>query len=88
MSEDKKFNDMPFNTKGYSDDFRSNSLLKDNLSNINNSYLNRHFYQVPKNNQDRLANLLFPNTSICRDSGYTCKLNETNSTSRLSYLKL
>ena len=56
-------------------DFYSNSLLIKNQD-------DKRIYKVPENNQDTFSKLLFPNTSICRDTGYLCKIKE-NSTKEL-----
>lgn len=90
MSENN-FNPMPMNSKSFINDNSKleNSLLNLEKNNINNAYLNRHFYLIPDNNQNRLANLLYPNTSICRDTGYLCKIQENSSRNlnRISYDK-
>ena len=75
------FNPMPFNSKSFINDtdFYTKSLLLDKKNNINNSFLSRHYYKVPNNDQDSFAKSLFPNTSICRDTGYLCKVEENSS---------
>lgn len=79
-SNNDNYNPMPMNSKSFlNTDFYSTSLLKQKKENVNNSFLKRHFYKIPENNQDNLAKLLFPNTSACRDSGYLCKVEENSS---------
>ena len=85
------YNPMPMNSKSYinSKDFYTNSLLNLKKENSNNNFLSRHFYKIPDNNQDSFAKSIFPNTSICRDTGYLCKLEENSSRNlnRISYEK-
>jgi hypothetical protein len=85
------YNLMSMNSKSYINgkDFYTNSLLKLKKENGNNNFLSRHFYKIPDNNQDSFAKYLFPNTSICRDTGYLCKLeeNRTRNLNRISYEK-
>ena len=75
------FNPMPLNSKSFINDkdFYTKSLLLDKKNNINNSFLSRPYYKVPNNDQDSFAKSLFPNTSICRDTGYLCKVEENSS---------
>lgn len=85
------YNPMPMDSKSYinSKDFYTNSLLNLKKENCNNNFLSRHFYKIPDNNQDSFAKSLFTNTSICRDTGYLCKLkeNRTRNLNRISYEK-
>ena len=87
----EEYNDMPMNQKSYINDkdFYTNSLLNQKKNNSNNNFLSRHFYKVPDNNQDSFARSLFPNTSICRDTGYLCRLeqNRSRNLNRISYEK-
>ena len=85
------FNPMPMDSKSYIDnkDFYTKSLLNQKKQNANNEFLSRHFYKIPENNQDSFAKSLFPNTSICRDTGYLCRIqeNSTRNLNRISYEK-
>jgi hypothetical protein len=90
-NNNNNYNPMPMDSKSYinSKDFYTNSLLNLKKENSNNNFLSRHFYKIPDNNQDSFAKSLFPNTSICRDTGYLCKLEENSSRNlnRISYEK-
>ena len=90
-NNNNNYNPMPMDSKSYinSKDFYTNSLLNLKKENSNNNFLSRHFYKIPDNNQDSFAKSLFPNTSICRDTGYLCKLeeNRTRNLNRISYEK-
>ena len=85
------FNLMPMDSKSYIDnkDFYTKSLLNLKKENANNEFLSRHFYKIPENNQDSFAKSLFPNTSICRDTGYLCRVQENSirNLNRISYEK-
>jgi len=85
------FNPMPMDSKSYIDnkDFYTKSLLNLKKENSNNNFSSRHFYKIPDNNQDNFAKSLFPNTSICRDTGYLCRVeeNSTRNLNRISYEK-
>lgn len=85
------FNPMPMDSKSYIDnkDFYTKSLLNLKKENANNQFLSRHFYKIPENDQDSFAKSLFPNTSICRDTGYLCRVQENSSRNlnRISYDK-
>ena len=58
------------NQKSYINDKDFYTTLFNQKNNSNNDFLSRHFYKVPDNNQDSFARSLFPNTSICRDTGF------------------
>tara|TARA_B100001123_G_C14587939_1_gene740795 strand:+ start:178 stop:579 length:402 start_codon:yes stop_codon:yes gene_type:complete len=85
------FNPMPMDSKSYIDnkDFYTKSLLNQKKQNANNEFLSRHFYKIPENNQDSFAKSLFPNTSICRDTGYLCRVQENSirNLNRISFEK-
>ena len=87
-NDNDNYNPMPMNSKSFinNKDFYTKSSL--NLKK-NNTFLSRHFYKIPNNDQDSFAKSLFPNTSKCRDTGYLCKLEENRSRSlnRLSFEK-
>ena len=51
---------------------------------INDKYKNdmfeRHILYTPPNHlENKLVNQLFPNTAVCRDTGYLCKISENRS---------
>lgn len=80
-NQNNYFNPMPFDSKSFvnNKDFYTKSLLFDKKNNINNSYVSRHSYKIPNNDQNSFAKLLFPNTSVCRDTGYLCRVEENSS---------
>lgn len=68
------------NEDGLEDKFYQKTNFSPASVKVSDSF-KRYFYTNPvttsSNNQSEFANYLYGNTSICRDTGYLCKINQS-----------
>jgi len=71
-------NPLPFNQQFNPTDYYKNSMFQ-KVNTGNSPYFERPYYTVQNNDQASFAKFLYPNPSLCRDTGYLCNLKENTS---------